>query len=133
MSWAEGYGNGYVDEEFGGPIANVDSDYIGASPTYDTVAPDASGGIGSISSAFASIALNGLSKAVDGYTSQKFPLGFYAQQYSVNANGQVTPRAAVTPSTFGSQVKAVIASPAALYVGLAVFVVLGVVLVVRKK
>lgn len=126
------YSSSFGDSSDFGSSPDVDRSYIGAAPTYDTVAPDASGGTGSITSAFASIALNGLSKGVDGYTSKKFPLGFYAQQYDVNADGTVVPRQAISPSTFGAQFKAAIASPVALYAGIAVIVVLGIVLVTKK-
>jgi hypothetical protein len=112
-------------------VDSVDSPVGGGGASYATIAPDASGGSGSLSSAFASIALNGLSKSVDGYTSKKFPLGFYAQQYDVNADGTVTPRAAVTPSTFGAQLRAAATSPAALYIGGAAAVVL-IILMLRK-
>jgi hypothetical protein len=122
----------FSDSSDFGAVADVDSDYIGASPTYDTVAPDASGGLGSISSAFASIALNGLSKGVDGYTSKKFPLGFYAQQYDVSSDGTVVPRAAVTQGMFGAQFGAALKSPVALYAGVAVIVVLGIILIAKK-
>lgn len=63
---------------------------------------DALGGAGSIGGASSNpfkdalqaIAVGGLSRAVDGYLSRKFPLTSFNEGAAVNATGETTPRAA---------------------------------------
>jgi hypothetical protein len=71
-----------MDRDFSAPVAQT----------------DALGGAGSISPSLHSIAVNGLSRAVDGSLSQKFPLTSFNETYAANRQGAFEPGGVLAPS-----------------------------------
>lgn len=58
---------------------------------------DALGGAGSITDALQPIAVNGLSRAVDGYLSTKYPLTAFNEPYSAEGYGAFEPGGQLVP------------------------------------
>lgn len=55
---------------------------------------DAAGGAGSITSGLLGIAINGLSRAIDGKLAQKYPLTSFNENLTVGPDGKYYPRSA---------------------------------------
>lgn len=94
---------------------------------------DALGGTGSISDSLQAIATNGLSRALDGYLSKKYPLTSFNENQLVDAYGNPlpagSPQTAISPFTsFGSIFK----QPVVLGVLFAGAITLAIVLAVRR-
>lgn len=58
---------------------------------------DSMGGAGSLTPALQSIAVNGLSRAVDGYLSTKYPLTAFNEPYSAEGYGAFEPGGQLVP------------------------------------
>lgn len=71
---------------------------------------DAAGGAGSLVQGLLGIAINGLSRAVDGKLSQKYPLTSFNENVTVNAEGEVKPRSAPAANVKATSVAAGILS-----------------------
>lgn len=94
---------------------------------------DALGGAGSLSDALRGIALNGLSRAIDGYAAKKYPLTYFNEPNAVDAEGNVRPRSAPgTPVTTGEAAKAALTNPLVIGVGVAVLASVALFFVLRK-
>ena len=82
---------------------------------------DALGGAGSIKDALLGIALNGLSRKIDGRLSQKYGLTAFNETQAVTATGQATQSGAPQEKgSPGAQVAAFFNNPVALAIGAAV-------------
>jgi hypothetical protein len=66
-------------------------------PTQPVAQTDALGGAGSLSSALQGIAVNGISRAVDGYLSTKYPLTAFNEPYSSEGAGAFEPGGTLVP------------------------------------
>lgn len=55
---------------------------------------DAAGGAGSLAQGLLGIAVNGLSRVIDGSLSKKYPLTSFNENLVYNADGQIKPRSA---------------------------------------
>lgn len=81
---------------------------------------DAMGGAGSITAALQAIAVNGISRATDGYLSTKYPLTAFNEPYSAEGAGAFEPGGTLTPRgapgwTTGYGVAPIVQSPLALF------------------
>jgi hypothetical protein len=57
----------------------------------DVVQTDALGGAGSLDSSLQNVAVNGLSRAIDGFLSTKYPLTSFNEPYTVEGGGAWEP------------------------------------------
>lgn len=91
------------------------------------------GGIGSISDILKSVALNGLSRSIDGYNSKKYPLTYFNETQTINAAGEVKPSAAPakTPS-IGESAAQIFANPLIVGIGIAIIGSVALFMVLRK-
>jgi hypothetical protein len=114
-------------------------DQSGSGPVAQT---DALGGAGSISPALQAIAVNGISRAVDGFLSTKYPLTAFNEPYSSEGAGAFEPGGQLVPRgapgwTTGYGVAPLVQSPASLLanpvvLGVAVIAVIAVIVVLSK-
>jgi ABC-type phosphate transport system permease subunit len=84
---------------------------------------DAAGGAGSFSRDLLGIALNGLSRAIDGTLAAKYPLTSFNETQTVNAANQIKPSSA--PAVSGSAsgaLKGALQNPVVLAVGISLLV-----------
>lgn len=95
---------------------------------------DAMGGSGSIADSLRGIATLGLSRAVDGYFSKKYPLTAFNDNGAYNTSGQLRPGAAPgsRPAGTGSQLAGLLGNPTAIAIGVAVAIAVLVVFVVKR-
>jgi hypothetical protein len=89
---------------------------MGDQPVAQT---DALGGAGSITAALQAIAINGISRATDGYLSTKYPLTAFNEPYSAEGAGAFEPGGTLTPRgapgwTTGYGVAPIVQSPISL-------------------
>lgn len=101
----------------------------------DALVPnDALGGGGSLNGSLKEIAVNGLSRAIDGYFSKKYPLASTNDRATVNAQGQTVSAAAPQPTTSSaaSSVAAFFTNPVTVAVGIAAGLAIVVALVLRR-
>jgi hypothetical protein len=81
---------------------------------------DSTGGAGSLLGSILGIAVNGLSTAVDGELSKKYPLTSMNENLSVDAFGNLRPTGAPQNSvSFGQQVAGILTSPVGVALGVA--------------
>lgn len=94
---------------------------------------DAAGGAGSISEGLLGIALNGLSRAVDGIAAKKFPLTSFNENLVYGADGNLYP-AGAPQATVGAVTTArgLLNNPVVIGVGVAVAISLVMFLALRK-
>lgn len=71
--------------------------YVPNSPLKPVQTNDAAGGAGSLTQQILGVAVNGISRAADGYLSRKFPLTSFNENLTYDANGN--PRPASAPQT----------------------------------
>lgn len=94
---------------------------------------DAAGGAGSLLTALQNIAINGVSRAVDGALSKKYPLTSFNDGQTVNAEGEVKPRAAPqTNVSATTTIAGALNNPVVIGAGVAIVAAIVVVLVLRK-
>lgn len=96
---------------------------------------DALGGAGSLSADLQAIAVNGISRAVDGFLSTKYPLTAFNEPYSSEGAGAFEPGGQLVPRsapgwTTGYGVAPIVQSPTTLLNSPIVWGVLAVVLVI---
>lgn len=95
---------------------------------------DAAGGAGSLTSSLLGIAVNGLSRAIDGTLAKKFPLTSFNENLTVNAQGETKPASAPQANVTATQTAAgLLANPFVLAGGAAVLVTLIIVVVVATR
>lgn len=94
---------------------------------------DAAGGAGSIAEGLLGIAINGLSRAVDGYTSKKFPLTSFNENLVYGPDGNLYP-AGAPQATVGAVTTArgLLNNPVVIGVGVAVAISIIVLIAVRR-
>jgi len=94
---------------------------------------DALGGGGSIKSDLRSIAVNGLSKAIDGYFAKKYALTSLNDTATVNASGDTRPASAPqNPTSAAAQFAGVLTNPITVAIGVAAALAVVVALVLRR-
>lgn len=94
---------------------------------------DAAGGAGSIAGALQAIAVNGLSRAIDGALAKKYPLTSFNETQAVNAQGEVKPRSAPQAGVSATDAaKGLLSNPVVIGSGIAVVVAVLIVLAIRK-
>ena len=102
---------------------------------------DALGGAGSIGGsssnpfkdAVAAIAVTGLSRAVDGFLSKKFPLTSFNETETVNASGTVTPASAPSSGAgAGAGFAAAISNPVVIAVGVSLIAAVALFFALRR-
>ena len=82
---------------------------------------DAAGGAGSITGSLLNIALNGISRTVDGALAKRYPLSYFNENQTVNAAQQTKPYAAPQTDTSATdKAKSFLQQPIVIGVGLAV-------------
>lgn len=94
---------------------------------------DAAGGSGSLAQSLLGIAVNGLSRAVDGALAKKYPLTSFNENVTYDAYGQ--PRYSAAPAADASAAgaaKALVGNPFVIAAAAAVVVTVVVILAVRK-
>jgi hypothetical protein len=111
----------------------------GSGPVAQT---DALGGAGSISPALQLIAVNGISRAVDGFLSTKYPLTSFNEPYSAEGGGAFEPGGTLVPRgapgwTTGYGVAPLVQSPISLLqnpvaLGLGVIALIAVIVILSK-
>lgn len=90
-----------------------------ASTMQPVAQTDALGGAGSLAVALQAIAVNGISRAADGYLSTKYPLTAFNEPYSSEGAGAFEPGGTLVPRsapgwTTGYGVNPIVAAPAPL-------------------
>ena len=95
---------------------------------------DAAGGAGSIVRSILSIALNGISRTVDGAIAKRYPLTYFNENQIVNANSELKPYSAPQTDTKATSIAAnAFSNPIVIAVGAAVALSLIILLVVRAS
>lgn len=95
---------------------------------------DAAGGAGSLAQGLLGIAVNGLSRVIDGSLSKKYPLTSFNENLVYNAEGQIKPRSAEQANvTATEKFSGLTSSPAFLIGGAAVVLTLLIVAVVAIR
>lgn len=95
---------------------------------------DAAGGAGSITQALLGVAVNGLSRAIDGSLSKKYPLTSFNENLVYNAEGQIKPRSAEQANVTATEKLGGIASnPLVIVGGVAILLTLVIVAVVAVR
>jgi hypothetical protein len=94
---------------------------------------DALGGIGSIKPDLRSVLLQGLSRTIDGLAAKKYPLGYFADPNSVDANGNLRPASAPgKPISTADAAKSALANPLVIGIAIAVAASVAIFLALRK-
>lgn len=84
---------------------------------------DAAGGAGSITAGLLGIAINGLSRAIDGKLAQKFPLTSFNENLTVGPDGKYYPASAPAKNvSAGSTALGLLQSPVGIAIGVSVVV-----------
>jgi hypothetical protein len=104
---------------------------------------DALGGAGSVFPAVQAIAVNGLSRAVDGYLSTKYPLTAFNEPYAAEGYGAFEPGGTLVPRgapgwTSGYGVRPGFAAPTGLFVnpvflGISALLLVAVIVIASSK
>lgn len=96
-------------------------------------ANDAAGGAGSIIPALRNIAINGVSRAADGYLSRKFPLTSFNETETINAVGERKPSSAPQKNVSATEAaRGVVLDPTIIAIGVAVAISLAFFVAMRK-
>jgi hypothetical protein len=82
---------------------------------------DAAGGAGSLSQSLLGVAVNGLSRAIDGALSKKYPLTSFNENLTYNSAGQLKPASAPMKNVSATETaKGMLSSPLAIGIGVAI-------------
>lgn len=82
---------------------------------------DAAGGAGSISQNLLSVAVNGLSRAIDGHLSKKYPLTSFNETLTYDTTGTLRPGSAPQRNiTAGETAQGLLSNPVVVAVGVSV-------------
>ena len=95
---------------------------------------DAAGGAGSITQGLLGIALNGLSRAIDGKLSQKYPLTSFNENLTQGPDGKYYPASAPQQDASASSTAlGIVSSPVGIAVGVSVVVSLLIFLAIKAR
>lgn len=95
---------------------------------------DAAGGAGSITGGLLGIALNGLSRAIDGKLSQKYPLTSFNENLTLGSDGKYYPASAPQQDASASATAfGILGSPVGIAVGVSVVVSLLIFLAIKAR
>lgn len=97
------------------------------------VPTDSLGGGGSLRAGLQDVAVNGLSRAIDGYLARRLPIASSNDLATVNADGQLRPaQAPQGPQSAASQVAGFVSNPIVVAVGVAAALAVIVALIIRR-
>lgn len=95
---------------------------------------DAAGGAGSITSGLLGIALNGLSRAIDGKLSTKYPLTSFNENLTVGPDGKYYPSSAPQRDASASSTAfGLLSSPVGIAVGVSIVVSLLIFVAIKAR